>query len=590
MKNYTFIFILVFICHNLFSQNLSVEVGSIPATAISQCTGKAWAHAIDGVAPYSFVWSTGDTSIYIENLCLGTYTVTVTDALDSISIDSVVFSPSTQIILEIQGLYPISAETFYNHCNGSVGFNLNQGIPPYHYQLFDESNGVLVYDDSIVEYGYISNLCQGRYFGVCTDSNGAKGIQTIQVNNNFIDYNSPSYDTIGSMIKLTVTGIPPIQVAISSSADTLHFTRQNTIDTISYSALHYGNHTISLIDSVGNTDNSSFCIKKEVFTTVIPQDATNGCNGSISLSNPLSYNLYFNIPDTNFYVYLDNFNNNLCPGSYLIEISDEFCPCIKYPQNVTIGGANLNYPTIDINTVNTSLNNCIGEAWADVSGGNPPYKYKWGLANTYFNDTTLSINNLCDDKSYFVIVSDSSNIWSVALVDISSDSPQVNPGDTLWGTADTCITNIDYAFVYTYTIHPSTVDVKWKISQGGVVSYLDYTYNYSISLPGTYYVGLVFSCKSLNSLFAILNIKTDVSEKESNELKVYPNPVSDYLHLSLNEKVVSFDIFTINGQYINTYSVEGALMSINVSNLSEGVYFIRFMNTDGSYIVKKFIK
>lgn len=46
----------------------------------STCNGTAIATGIDGVAPYGYVWSNGTQGAIANNLCAGTYTVTVTDS------------------------------------------------------------------------------------------------------------------------------------------------------------------------------------------------------------------------------------------------------------------------------------------------------------------------------------------------------------------------------------------------------------------------------------------------------------------------------------------------------------------------------
>src|ERR1043165_8334204 len=43
------------------------------------CDGTASANAVDGAAPYAYLWSTGDTTAVIDQLCAGRYAVNVTD-------------------------------------------------------------------------------------------------------------------------------------------------------------------------------------------------------------------------------------------------------------------------------------------------------------------------------------------------------------------------------------------------------------------------------------------------------------------------------------------------------------------------------
>lgn len=66
---------------NLSSSSLTISFGTSPlVVAIDNGNGSATASAFQGNAPYSFLWSTGDTSATATNLPSGTYTVVATDA------------------------------------------------------------------------------------------------------------------------------------------------------------------------------------------------------------------------------------------------------------------------------------------------------------------------------------------------------------------------------------------------------------------------------------------------------------------------------------------------------------------------------
>ncbi|WP_378187428.1 DUF4832 domain-containing protein [Aquimarina sp. W85] len=70
-------------------------------------------------------------------------------------------------------------------------------------------------------------------------------------------------------------------------------------------------------------------------------------------------------------------------------------------------------------------------------------------------------------------------------------------------------------------------------------------------------------------------------------LSIYPNPSSDFITFQLNdEKADNIQIFNINGQFIKTVAIADNF-ELDISNLSKGVYFIRFENRS---IVHRFIK
>lgn len=69
-----------------------VVAGSTDASAYGACDGSALANATGGTSPYSYLWSSGDTTSNTTGLCAGTYNVTVTDASNCSGTASVVVS------------------------------------------------------------------------------------------------------------------------------------------------------------------------------------------------------------------------------------------------------------------------------------------------------------------------------------------------------------------------------------------------------------------------------------------------------------------------------------------------------------------
>ncbi len=84
---------------------------------------------------------------------------------------------------------------------------------------------------------------------------------------------------------------------------------------------------------------------------------------------------------------------------------------------------------------------------------------------------------------------------------------------------------------------------------------------------------------------------TGIINIESNELSIYPNPVTDELYIENMSSVSAVFIFELGGKMIksisNTYESK---MSINTSYFANGMYVVCFRTKDGSVIRKKFIK
>ena len=95
----------------------------------------------------------------------------------------------------------------------------------------------------------------------------------------------------------------------------------------------------------------------------------------------------------------------------------------------------------------------------------------------------------------------------------------------------------------------------------------------------------------LNATRWCLNLNTILNEViQSNEFKLYPNPVKDALNFEPGNNIKSYSIFNIKGQEVTN---DNALLKnesqIDLINLKKGIYYIRFQIGDKT-VSKKFIK
>ncbi|WP_322971419.1 T9SS type A sorting domain-containing protein [Faecalibacter sp. LW9] len=78
-------------------------------------------------------------------------------------------------------------------------------------------------------------------------------------------------------------------------------------------------------------------------------------------------------------------------------------------------------------------------------------------------------------------------------------------------------------------------------------------------------------------------------ELGSNKLAVYPNPATTELQVKLEgTSIASVEIADVTGRVVSAQSVKNG--KVNVSNLSQGVYFLRVKDDKGVTRIQKFIK
>ncbi len=136
----------------------------------ADCDGSAWVEAV-GYPPFSFNWSTSDTTDTIIGLCAGIYTVTVTDNNNCTSVDS----------LEVVGPDPISVSISTiedsGNSDGSASVIPTGGVTPYTY-LWDSTAGN---QTTWTATGLAGGQNQGYYNVTITDGNGCDTVITVYV-------------------------------------------------------------------------------------------------------------------------------------------------------------------------------------------------------------------------------------------------------------------------------------------------------------------------------------------------------------------------------------------------------------------------
>lgn len=122
--------------------------------------------AAGGVAPYTYLWSTGSAQQQLFNLGRGTYTATITDANGcQATVNSVVDS------LPVLNVFStVTAETCPGSGDGNIAIAVNSGVSPY---TFTWSNGFNTQN--------ASGLLSGAYSITITDASGCVNVQNLTV-------------------------------------------------------------------------------------------------------------------------------------------------------------------------------------------------------------------------------------------------------------------------------------------------------------------------------------------------------------------------------------------------------------------------
>lgn len=73
-------------------------------------------------------------------------------------------------------------------------------------------------------------------------------------------------------------------------------------------------------------------------------------------------------------------------------------------------------------------------------------------------------------------------------------------------------------------------------------------------------------------------------------ISMYPNPTTTLLHFNSIETIKEIIVYDLLGNEVLAKNNSGNEASLDVSNLSKGMYLIKFINDENSHTVRKFIK
>ncbi|NJL45022.1 MAG: hypothetical protein HC922_03310, partial [Leptolyngbyaceae cyanobacterium SM2_3_12] len=150
------------------------------------CTGAADgvlnANANDGIAPYSYVWSTGATTQQLSGVGAGNYEVTITDAAGCIANAAILIAEPQALSVSTSAKDPLCS----GQRNGAIVIeNISGGAGPYEVSL--DGTSFRAVNDFPYELG---NLAAGNYKVFVRDVNDCE----IQTNASIVAISNPSVD------------------------------------------------------------------------------------------------------------------------------------------------------------------------------------------------------------------------------------------------------------------------------------------------------------------------------------------------------------------------------------------------------------
>jgi len=361
--------------------------------------GSVSASVVGGTMPYTYLWSNGGTSFIDNNLTVGTYTVTVTDAHNCSTTASILIGQPGPIVAVVNAIAGVSCN---GGNNGSVASYITGGIPPYTY-LWSNGNTNFI----------AINLSAGNYTLTVHDANGCSVTA-----NTTVTQPTALVVTINSSVNVSCNGGNNGSASASATGGTAPYAYNwsNGSTSITDNNLTAGTYTVTVGDAHSCTTTASVTITEPAALTANVSAVTNitcngGNNGSATVNangGVLPYNYLWSNGNTNITAL------NLIAGTYIVTVTDAN-GCTTTANAIITQPAVLVASVTAVNQVGCNGGN-NGAASASGTGGSLPYAYLWS------NGNTSAINNNLGVGVYTVTITDANGCTSSASITITQPS------------------------------------------------------------------------------------------------------------------------------------------------------------------------
>jgi len=427
------------------------------------CDGSATVSASGATSPYTYIWNDpfAQTTATATGLCVGTFSVTVTDSKGCSTTDSYVVIEPAAVIVTVT-----TVTASCNQADGSASAMVTNGIGPLTYSWDNGCNtstcsGLISnnYNVTVTD----NNGCTGQGSGAVANANGPTANMTDSV-----DVSCPG----GSDGQATITvtdGTPPYTYAWNTNP-----VQTNTVAT----GLTAGLAVLTITDDNGCVSSASVTIDEPPAFVASISAVDPSCNGSCNGVATVAAS-----GGTGSYSYLWSDGSaqttvsaaGLCAGAYTVTVTDANS-CIT-TSNITLTDPSLLVLSV-VESAAICGGSCDGSATVTAFGGTPGYSYSW---NTTPLQTSQVASVLCA-ANYVVTVTDSNGciatsnaiITEPAVVDATiSSSGNINCAGNCNGFAQSAVTGGIAPYTYLWSNSQTTAQITNLCANNYIVTITD---------------------------------------------------------------------------------------------------------------------
>src|SRR6185436_13851833 len=296
------------------------------------------------------------------------------------------------------------------------------------------------------------NLSANNYSVTVTDQNGCNVTTSVTIGNT----NGPTLS--GTQVNATCgSANGSIDLTVSGGTSPYTYNWSNASVSEDQNNLSASNYGVTVTDQNGCNATTSVTIGNTNGPTLSSTQINASCgsaNGSIDLTvsggaTPYTYNW------SNASISEDI--NNLSANNYSVTVSDQN----GCNATTTVNIGNTNGPTLSTTQVNATCGSSNGSIDLTVSGGAPPYTYRWSNGSVSEDISNLSANN------YSVTVSDQNGCNATTSVTIGNrngptlSSTQVNATcGSANGSIDLTVSGGTVPYTYSWSNASASEDIN----------------------------------------------------------------------------------------------------------------------------------
>jgi subtilisin family serine protease len=146
--------------------------------------------------------------------------------------------------------------------------------------------------------------------------------------------------------------------------------------------------------------------------------------------------------------------------------------------------------------------------------------------------------------------------------------------------------------IQSYEVYSSTDGLNWKLIGSETAYNRESTNSYQLVDTDFEYTTMYYQLRRTDMNGSTTNIgiqSLSLNDKQSNYVKIYPNPAVNYLTIQSGKKIAQVDFYTAGGQKTNSFIDLGNHFTVQTGDFTPGVYYTHILFVDGELSTEKII-